>query len=83
MLGSANDIFKKVTPIKKSELTEGDLVFFKIRTKRISHVGVYLGQNKFVHASLKRGVVVSNLNDPYYSKYFFKGGRIDLETAGN
>ncbi len=76
LTGSASDIFRTVTPLKKSDLREGDLVFFKIKKKRISHVGIYLGQNRFVHASLQKGVIVSHLEDPYYEKYFYKGGRI-------
>jgi lipoprotein Spr len=79
--GSAADIFKTTDPLKKSELREGDLVFFKIKTKRISHVGIYLGQNRFVHASVQRGVIISRLEDPYYEKYFFKGGRVKTEYA--
>lgn len=76
--GSAKDIYSTVNPLSRSELREGDLVFFKINKSRISHVGIYLGQNKFVHASVQRGVIVSDLNEPYYNKYFFKGGRIKL-----
>ncbi|MBK6838666.1 MAG: C40 family peptidase [Bacteroidetes bacterium] len=60
LLGSAKDMYKKVNPIKKSELREGDLVFFKIKKGRISHVGIYLGQNKFAHASTQRGVTISD-----------------------
>jgi lipoprotein Spr len=77
LAGSAGDIFKKSMPISKSELKEGDMVFFKIRRRRrISHVGVYLGDNKFAHATTKAGVVISDLSEPYYKKYFFKGGTI-------
>ncbi|MCY7360883.1 MAG: NlpC/P60 family protein, partial [Ignavibacteria bacterium] len=43
---------------------------------RISHVGVYLGNDKFAHASVARGVMISDLNDAYYKKYFYKGGRM-------
>jgi lipoprotein Spr len=75
--GCASDIFKDAEPISRSELREGDLVFFKIGKKSISHVGIYLGQNRFVHASLQNGVIVSNLDDPYYDKYFYKAGRIN------
>jgi len=50
-------------------------VFFKIESKNVSHVGVYLMNNKFVHASTKKGVIISDLNEPYYQKYFFTGGR--------
>lgn len=73
-------IFNMVNPLSKTELKEGDLVFFKIKSKSINHIGLYLGENKFAHASQSRGVVIDNLNDPYYSRYFFKGGKI-LEKA--
>lgn len=60
----------------KKELKEGDLVFFKIRSKNITHVGVYLHNGKFVHASRSKGVVISSLDDSYWSKYYAGGGRI-------
>jgi lipoprotein Spr len=66
-----------VKPIKKSALKEGDLVFFKIKQKRISHVGVYVGNNKFAHASVQNGVIISDLDEPYYKMYFYKGGRVE------
>ena len=74
--GSSKDIYKNVKPLKKSQLHEGDMVFFKIRKKRVSHVGVYIGNNKFVHASVHEGVTISDLDEPYYKKYFYKGGRV-------
>jgi lipoprotein Spr len=74
---SAAEIYKEVKPVKKSALKEGDLVFFKIKKKRISHVGVYVGNNKFAHASVQNGVIISDLDEPYYKKYFYKGGRIE------
>ena len=73
---SSRAIFTEVVPVQKEELKEGDLVFFKIRKNQISHVGVYLHNNYFVHASTQQGVIISSLNEPYYQKYFFKGGRI-------
>ncbi len=76
ILRNSRDIFSMVNPLSKDELKEGDLVFFKIKSRSISHVGVYLGENRFAHASSSRGVVISNLNEPYYSRYFYKGGRI-------
>ncbi|MEO5909433.1 MAG: NlpC/P60 family protein [Pelobium sp.] len=75
ILRSSRDIFSMVDPLGKDELKEGDLVFFKIKSRSISHVGVYLGDNRFAHSS-NTGVKISNLNDSYYSHYFFKGGRI-------
>lgn len=83
IIGSnARNIFSMVSPVNKSDLREGDLVFFKIHSKSISHVGVYIGDNKFAHASSSRGVMISNLDEPYWQKYFYKGGRI-LESLKN
>ena len=73
---SAAEIYKDVKPLKKSALKEGDLVFFKIKKKKVSHVGVYVGNNKFAHASVQSGVIISDLDEPYYKKYFYKGGRV-------
>jgi len=76
ILRNSRDIFSMVNPLPKDELKEGDLVFFKIKSASITHIGIYLGDNRFAHASSSRGVVISNLNEPYYSRYFYKGGRI-------
>lgn len=76
ILRNSRDIFTMVDPLSKDELKEGDLVFFKIKSRRITHIGIYLGDDRFAHASSTRGVVISNLNEPYYSRYFYKGGRI-------
>lgn len=74
--GGSRDIWTTVKPIEKNDLLEGDILFFKIKKGQISHVGVYLGNNKFAHASVQSGVIISDLNEEYYKKYFFKGGRI-------
>ena len=68
--------FKYVKPINKNELQTGDLVFFKIKTKQISHVGVYLGEDKFFQVS-NDGVNISSLQHPYWKKYYYKGGRVN------
>lgn len=78
LTGNSADLFKQVTHLPKDKLQEGDLVFFKINRKTISHVGVYLGGNKFAHASRSKGVIVSDLESPYYKKYFVKGGRVNF-----
>jgi len=72
---NSRDIFSMVSPVPKDELQEGDLVFFKIHSRSISHVGIYLGGGKFAHAS-NRGVAINSLTDGYYSRYFYKGGRL-------
>lgn len=75
--GGSRDIFPVTTPVEKNELQEGDILFFKIKKGQISHVGVYLGNNKFAHASVKSGVIISDLDEDYYKRYFYKGGRIN------
>jgi len=85
---SSRDIFSMVSPVRKDDLKEGDLVFFKIHSRRISHVGIYLGNNRFAHAS-SRGVAISSLDDDYYKRYFYRGGRMlesfkeELEKESN
>lgn len=61
--------------IHRGELREGDLVFFNT-SGGISHVGLYLSNNKFVHASTSMGVVISDLNEPYWAKRYVRAGRI-------
>lgn len=60
--------------IEREDLKEGDLVFFNTRGG-VSHVGVYLNNDYFVHASTSSGVTISSLNDSYYSKKFIGAGR--------
>lgn len=74
--GTAGDLEKQSDHVKESKLKQGDLVFFKIETEKVSHVGVYIANNKFVHASVKKGVIINSLEDKYYRKYFYTGGRI-------
>ena len=60
----------------EEDLKEGDLVFFDFQGQKFSHVGVYLHNNKFVHASTSKGVIISDLKDPWYYKYFSRAGSI-------
>jgi cell wall-associated NlpC family hydrolase len=57
------------------DLKMGDLVFFKTGFK-VRHVGIYLEGGKFLHASTKRGVTISRLDNPYYEKHFWKVIRV-------
>lgn len=61
----------------QDDLKEGDLVFFSIHTKRISHVGVYLGNGMFVHASSSRGVMISELSQAYWTRFYAGAGRLN------
>jgi len=71
--------FKESKKIAKDDLREGDLVFFKVGTSRISHVGVYLRNNFFVHSASSKGVSIANLSNAYWSRYFAGGGRMVKE----
>ena len=62
--------------VKKENLQQGDLVFFRTTKKSISHVGIYLQNNKFVHASTSYGVVISDLNEEYYARRYAGAGRV-------
>lgn len=73
----ANDIQLDVTLISKSELKEGDIVFFTNSKGRVSHVGIYLKDDMFAHSSTSRGVIISRLGDSYWSKHFYKGGHVN------
>ena len=61
--------------VRQRNLREGDLVFFRIKGRKISHAGLYLGNRHFVHASTSRGVVVNSLEEDYYRRRFARGGR--------
>jgi len=65
--------------IEKSNLQEGDLVFFKTYKDEVSHVGIYLKDNKFVHASSSKGVLISDLNEDYWLKTYYIAGRVNLK----
>ncbi len=69
---------KNCKKVAKRNLQEGDLVFFASeRSKRkVAHVGIYLKNNKFIHASTSKGVILSDLSEPYYSKHWLVGGRV-------
>lgn len=68
--------YEDLIPVKKRDLQEGDILCFKIRGRRISHVGIYLKDNKFVHSSRSKGVMINDLNEQYYKRRFFSGGRV-------
>ena len=78
---TSKDQFLLCKKVATKNLVEGDLVFFNTRSTRrrkkgISHVGLYLGNNYFVHCSVGDGVTISSLADEYYSNKFISGGRI-------
>ncbi len=63
--------------IHKRDLVEGDLVFFSpVAGGGINHVGMYIGDDKIVHSSTSRGVIVSSLNEDYYLRTYHSAGRV-------
>jgi len=69
--------FKASKKVRKRKLKQGNLVFFHIEEgKKVSHVGIYLANGKFAHASTSKGVRIDDLNDAYYKKHFKRGGKI-------
>lgn len=74
---SSAEMFKHTERIDTDSLREGDLVFFKIKSSHISHVGIYLKDNWFAHVSSSKGVMINNLNEKYYRSYFAGAGRVN------
>lgn len=61
--------------VPRKELQPGDLVFFQTNGRSVSHVGIYIGNNSFVHSESGRGVVKTNMNEPYYWKKRYVGAK--------
>lgn len=75
---SAYDMARYSRRVSKSRLKEGQLVFFRTKKRKISHVGIYLGQGYFIHVSTSKGVMVNHLDEPYYKRTFAYGGKVRL-----
>ena len=77
---SAREQFREGAKVAKADLSPGDLVFFRTYAKYPSHVGIYLGDNRFVHASSReRKVTIDSLDTPYYVKRYIGAKRLLFE----
>lgn len=73
---TSKDIYSFCKKIKMRDLREGDLVFFDYNGNGVSHVGIYLGNDKYVHASASKGVVISDLYNDFTKKKIVGAGRM-------
>jgi lipoprotein Spr len=73
---TAQEQYNSSFHVKTEELQQGDLVFFQNSSHNISHVGLYLVNNKFVHASVSNGVMISDLNETYWRQRYKGAGRM-------
>ena len=76
---TAHDIYTTATNVDNASLVPGNLVFFSASGSRISHVGIYMGEGKFIHAASagpKTGVIVSKLSEGYWSRTYVGGGSV-------
>ncbi len=69
--GSAADIARNSKPVDRRSLRPGDLVFFNTLNRSFSHVGIYIGDTRFIHAPSSNGKVrIDRLSDSYYAQRF-------------
>ena len=74
---TAREQYREGLKVAKEDLSPGDLVFFRTYAKYASHVGIYLGDNRFVHASSRdRKVTIDSLDEPYYVKHYLGAKRL-------
>jgi len=67
-------------PVGAADRKPGDLVFFRLRGGAVSHVGIYLGGDSFVHAAIHRGVTIDTLRDAYYARSFAGARRLRADA---
>ncbi|NMC44847.1 MAG: NlpC/P60 family protein [candidate division Zixibacteria bacterium] len=73
---TTENLFTAGREVAPGDLYFGDLVFFDTGGKGVSHVGIYVGFDEFVHVSSTDGIIISNLTDKYYSKRFLSARRV-------
>ncbi len=71
MAGSAADLARQGRPVGRDALQPGDLVFFNTRNRPWSHVGIYIGDDRFIHAPSTKGRVrVDRMSDRYFAQRY-------------
>ncbi|TCK19028.1 NlpC/P60 family protein [Thiogranum longum] len=81
---STKEQYRQIKRIPISQLQPGDLIFFNISGNKVSHVGIYAGGNRFVHApSSGKFVSYASLRNPYWSKRIVGAGRLPVINRKN
>ncbi|MBI5015170.1 MAG: LysM peptidoglycan-binding domain-containing protein [Deltaproteobacteria bacterium] len=79
---TAREQYEVGSEVERGELATGDLVFFRTYARYPSHVGIYLGDNQFIHASSKgKSVTIDSLDEPFYSKRFIGAKRVVVDET--
>lgn len=79
---TAREQYAHTRPVTVNELRPGDLVFFRLKSSTVSHVGIYQGKRKFIHAPVTgKGVTIASLDNRYWRERWVRGGRIELNPA--
>ena len=74
---TANDIQKNVCFVDRKALKPGDILFFTNSNGKVSHVGIYLKDNTFVHSSTSNGVILSRFDSGYWASKLYRCGRVN------
>lgn len=77
---TVSEIWNFSTPVSSPSV--GDLVFFETYRQGPSHLGLYIGNNEFIHAGSSNGVVISNLDDDYWDSRYIGSKRIEQQSNG-
>jgi murein DD-endopeptidase len=74
---TAFEQYERSTPVPDKRLEPGDLVFFTLNSRRVTHVGIYVGDGKFIHApAIGRQVTESRLDEPFWQGHLVRAGRL-------
>ena len=73
---TTGELFAFGSAVTDDDLETGDLVFFTTSGSKVSHVGLYLGDQEFIHSSTSNGVMISRLTDTYWNARFIGARRL-------